>query len=195
MEGHSRTFPFLTGLGTALGASLPLFTYQALALPILTLVGALMVGTLRVRGGSLIWLGLRHSVAAAAASVLGLIFPFILGWSFPLLFHWSYAQTNTMIYAQAEFIGFAGVVAGWFAFGFQGWTEEGPGPQTVRGHRWSTPGLVGGTMFLLAATAMTLALVTPHPGPTLTGALLAVIAAIPLLIIGLTGLILAAARR
>lgn len=195
MEGHDRAFPVLTGLGAALGASLPLLTSQALALPIYTLIGALMVGTLRVRGGGLMWLGLRHAMAAAVASVLGLIFPFILSWSFPLLFYWSYARTDTMVYSLAEFIGFAGLVSGWFAFGFQRWAEEEPGLRRARGNRWGTPGIAGGTMLLLAATVMVLSLFTPHPGPSGTGALLATIAAIPLFIIGLAGLIMEADRR
>lgn len=201
MAEVERFFPWLAGLGSSIGASLPFLLpsevrYEfPLAAVLLICAGGLAVlfSTLRIRNGRGIWLGRWHLGAALAAVTLGYVFANLAYVSF-------LRKGAEGPDAVALIILLIGALSGWFAFGFQRWAEDhgrvdsgGNGP---RERRIGAAGLVGGTIVALSATVVGGLTVSrssyPPYGPMVFEWLLALTATACLTVLGLAGLALQA---
>lgn len=172
-NGPDRAFPFLTGLGVAL-ALVPMPWVHDFRAPVFIAVAiaiAVPLGTLRTRDGRLAWLGAEYSIACLVAVVFAstaTIFANVLVWYRDWLDLPSIVDTPSIL----AVVILVGTLSAWFAALFQRWADPQLGairPTRSRWspHMWGPAGIVGGTLCLVAAIALTSIMIHYPQLPTL----------------------------
>ncbi len=170
---QDRAFPFLTGLGVFLG--LPLGSLLPGPAYVPAFVLALLLGTLRIRRGRPRWLGVRLTLAAAGAVALGLLIGLTIAQAM--------SRISASIVCLAEFVVLPGLLSGLLAYIFQQWAEKGRAALRLTS-------FVGLGMVLAGTAMVAWATLTPHPGPTGTGALIVFLVGVGVLVPGVAFLII-----
>lgn len=190
---HSdRAFSVLTALGAFLGVSLLIPSRRLEYAPVVALAVAIPLGTFRIRGGQMEWLGIRHTLAVVAAISLGLVFSLLTA----ATFLWSYYNLPFIVFSAL-----VGAFSGWFAVGSQRWAEKSRVEPRITESRWNprswgAAGLIGTSIACPAAVILVGISTRPVPGlgPTAFLVISVQIAAGILLLLGSIGLLLEASR-
>jgi len=151
------------------------------------------MGTLRMRRSGVEWLGVRYSLAALGAWLLGLPLSLVMAFSF-----WAQAGYGPAIVGGYVFL--FGALSGWFAFVLQRWVDPGhpsgrPLVSQVRRPK-GVAALLGGSMILIGLVLIgRLSLSISQFGPSGVLAFLLDVFAGFLVLVGLVGLFLEARLR
>ena len=170
-------FPLLVGLGFGLVLAVAPWLPQPKLIFVsgLALLMVVPIATLRIRDGRLVWLGPWHAVAASLTVGLDVSFMIVAVVIMPgspfLLDLPSVLATPSMIVV----IALASLFASWLALQLQRWAEATRGAIRIRKSRWDPRawgpvGVIGGTIFLLAAPTLAAIMIffsgLPGLGPT-----------------------------
>lgn len=180
-------FPILVGLGAGVSVSVqPLVApLRAVFFPFFALIVAVPLGTLRIRNGRMVWLGVRYS-AAAIASVLAMSLPLVIiaisvPYSVMFISYLPSVAETSIVGAPIviSFIALESLLVGWFALQLQRLIDRGirSAPLTLSFRdpkSWGLPGIVGASTVLLTAVALIWLLILlsrfTFPGPNVHAA-------------------------
>jgi len=177
--------------------------FRASVFIVVAIAIAVPLGTLRIWDGRLVWLGAEYSFACLVAVVFASITTILVNvfvWNQGWLDLPSIVDTPSIL----AVIILVGILSAWFAALFQRWADPQlrpilPTRSRWSPHTWGPAGIVGGTLSLVAAIALTSIMIhypqLPTLGPSRLGLWIAGMIFGATMLLGLVLLAIEAGRR